>query len=183
MGKRVDPVERFWARVDRSPDGCWLWKGGHFNNGYALISIERRPKGAHRFAYELLVGPIPDGLQLDHLCRVRGCVNPKHLEPVTPRTNLLRGATKAAANAAKTHCMHGHEFTAENTVIMKSGSRSCRECGRIRWRSYHPPTGAKIGRAFADECHRGHPLSGDNLYVSPKGKRNCRACLKIRAGR
>ena len=89
----------------------------------------------HRVAYEAAVGPIPEGLQLDHLCRNTLCTNPAHLEPVTCRENLLRGNTLQAANAAKTHCPYGHPYAGENLRVrrLKSGGlgRSCRECARV----------------------------------------------------
>ncbi len=177
--------ERVWKRVDKSgPGGCWLWTGALFQvTGYGMLSVDDRPALAHRLSYAINVGPIADGLHLDHLCRVRRCVNPAHLEPVTIRTNLMRGdTTLAASNAAKTECLRGHPFTEENTYLYR-GARMCRECRRQRWKADHPPTGAKKGRPFAAECNRGHPLSGPNLYVSPKGKRVCQACLAIRAAK
>lgn len=127
-------VERFWSKVTKT-DTCWLWTA-YLRRGYGKIKISNRTVLAHRFAYEMLVGPIPDGLQLDHLCRVRNCVNPAHLEPVTSRENTLRGATPAALNAAKTHCKNGHEYTPENTYLIKptktqpNGARACRTCRR-----------------------------------------------------
>ncbi|TDD77726.1 HNH endonuclease [Actinomadura rubrisoli] len=90
---------------------------------------ERKNVVVHRFVYESLVGPIPEGLVLDHLCRVRACCNPAHLEPVTDRVNILRGASITAANARKTHCDHGHEFTSQNTYRHR-GRRLCRACNR-----------------------------------------------------
>lgn len=88
-------AERFWAKVEKTP-GCWLWRGSHNMRGYSTFHVEAgrsEPKKvlAHRYAYELLVGPIPDGLQIDHVCRNKGCVNPEHLEPVTPSENMRRG--------------------------------------------------------------------------------------------
>lgn len=80
--------------------------------------------------YRELVAPIPDDLTLDHLCRVRACVNPDHMEPVTIRENALRGETAAARNAAQTHCPQGHEYTGENTYVTTAGSRRCRTCTR-----------------------------------------------------
>jgi hypothetical protein len=85
----------------------------------------------HRVAYELLVGPIPEGLELDHLCRNTRCVNPEHLEPVTGRENLMRAVSSwAAKNAAKTHCPQGHPYDEENTKVKRDGGRACRACGR-----------------------------------------------------
>src|SRR3990167_6386730 len=110
--------------------GCWLWTGADDGNGYGTLTVGRVMRKAHLYSYEAFVGPIPEGLQLDHLCRVRCCVNPDHLEPVTQRENILRGMGIAAVNARKTFCKHGHEFSAENTRVRKNGTRQCRACHR-----------------------------------------------------
>lgn len=124
-------VERFWLRVDKGgPGGCWLWTGCIGTAGYGFFYTGVRQANAHRFAYEAAVGPIPDGMQLDHLCRVRRCVNPGHLEAVSSRENTLRGHGPAALNARQTHCIRGHEFTPENTYVRSNRSRDCRECKR-----------------------------------------------------
>lgn len=118
----------FWAKVDRSGE-CWLWTAYTMPNGYGTW----RQTLAHRVAYELSIGPIPDGLQLDHLCRVRNCVRPDHLEPVTCRENLLRGDTITARCVAATHCPHGHPYDEANTYRSPTnGSRSCRACSGSR---------------------------------------------------
>jgi len=138
---RKRPVEeRFWEKVDRSGD-CWLWTAYVGARGYAYIVTGGRVAPAHRLAYEWLVGPIPEGLEIDHLCRVRHCVNPAHLEPVTHRENDLRGVGIAAQNARKTHCERGHPLSGDNIRIRKEGWRTCLFCEQIRvakWQSRHP---------------------------------------------
>lgn len=118
------------------PSQCWILPSQNNTMRYATVRINGRATTAHRAMYEILVGPIPDGLQLDHLCRNRSCFNPKHLEPVTCRENLLRGNTHAATNAKKTHCIRGHAYDATNTILLATGGRACRECGRIRAKEY-----------------------------------------------
>lgn len=126
---------RFWAKVDKNgPGGCWPWLGA-VRTGYGRFAVQqKRLVQAHRFAYELLVGPIPDGLELDHLCRNRACVNPDHMEPVTSRVNTLRGTSPAARNAVKTHCDAGHPLSPENTYVW-NGQRACKTCRRSFTRS------------------------------------------------
>ena len=123
-------AERFWPKVDVShPLGCWEWIAYVNPKGYGDFNVSGRPVHAHRVAYELLRGPIPDGLHLDHLCRNTSCVNPDHLEAVTPADNALRGFGVLAKHARKTTCARGHVFTAENTSLTKLGRR-CRTCHR-----------------------------------------------------
>ena len=114
-----------------SEDGCWLWSGYVQKSGYASYTkmVDGKRPLAHRFTYEALVGPIPEGMVLDHLCRNRACVNPSHLEPVSMQENILRGEGFAATNAQKTHCKHGHPFDDENTWVYR-GLRHCRTCRR-----------------------------------------------------
>lgn len=122
---------RFWAKVEKT-EACWLWTGARGRAGYGHFwsTAARQMTTAHRFAYELLVGPIPPGLQIDHLCRNRRCVRPDHLEPVTTRENTFRSPlTQASINAAKTHCKHGHPFDGAN-LYYAQGYRACRVCHR-----------------------------------------------------
>lgn len=144
------PEERFWAKVnkngplpERRPElgPCWLWIA-HLIKGYGRFSLGSHEAGnvqAHRYAWELLIGPIPEGLTLDHLCRNRACVKvvadehgPAHLEPVTHAENLLRGDGVAGTNARKAHCPKGHPYDEANTRIDRTGRRFCRACARER---------------------------------------------------
>lgn len=114
---------------------CLLWVGKLNHEGYAqmgwisLVDKQQHSTG-HLFAYERFVGPIPEGFQVDHLCRVRNCVASWHLEAVTPRENLLRGNTFQALNVAKTQCPEGHPYDKANTYVWTDGSRHCRTCAR-----------------------------------------------------
>jgi hypothetical protein len=120
-------IERFWERVDASGD-CWEWTGGLIPDGYGHAYVNGKSRGAHRVAYEALVGPLPVGLQIDHLCRNRRCVNPDHMEPVTPRENTLRGYSRTAQLARRTTCVHGHDLA--DALVSRRGWRLCRSCRR-----------------------------------------------------
>ena len=122
------PEQRFWAKVDKVWEH-WLWKRGRDGPGYGKLKVNGKSVGAHRYAYELLVGPVPAAMELDHLCRIRHCVNPDHLEVVTRKENILRGSSPSAVHARQTHCVHGHEFTEANTIHRVNG-RGCRRCKR-----------------------------------------------------
>lgn len=114
---------------------CIEWVGRRSEKGYGRIRFHGRDIAAHRIAYEAAIGPIPAGLQIDHLCRNPRCVNPLHLEPVTAKENVRRSESLAAKNAVKSHCKHGHAFTPEN-IIRKRGYRHCRICQRAATRDY-----------------------------------------------
>lgn len=122
--------ERFWDRVSRADDeSCWEWIGARDERGYGRLGHGGRGTGfsyAHRLSYEINVGPIPTGLTIDHLCRNTSCVNPRHLEPVSLEENIRR------AKRYRTHCIHGHEFTPENTYWRKEGRRQCIQCQHDR---------------------------------------------------
>ena len=147
--KATDPTIRFDAMVDfagPTPDGfdtpCWLWVGGKKPQGYGVFQtgglVARKTHNAHRWNYERFVGPIPDGFHIDHLCRVRNCVNPAHLEAVSPKVNNERSDSPTAKNGRKTHCPEGHELTGENlsSYHLKRGERSCRICAAARLRAF-----------------------------------------------
>lgn len=126
-------TERFWSNVDKTST-CWLWTAGKFSGGYGCFAVRRdgkhRALKAHRVSVALLQGD--PGPVLDHICRVRECVNPEHLRAVTERENILAGIGPSAINARKTHCPRGHEYTAENTVTNSRGCRECRTCRKQR---------------------------------------------------
>lgn len=153
------PEDRFWSRVDKNgpvPEGlpemgpCWLWTGA-LREGYANFNLNNKSVDAHRIAYLWLVGAIPEGKQLDHLCHTvsidtckggetchhRRCVNPAHLDPVTGVTNAMRGLSPHALNARKTHCPKGHPYDEENTYINSEGQRICRICQARRMREWY----------------------------------------------
>jgi hypothetical protein len=120
--------------------GCWLWmKGGDGKGGYGRIPRAIPDRSAHRMAYKLLRGPIPDDMEIDHLCRVRCCVNPDHMEVVTARINTLRGMTIPAANLTKTHCPKGHPYSGDNLGDY-NGARHCLACERNRKREKYKLT-------------------------------------------
>ena len=128
------PFSRFWSKV-RKTETCWLWTAGLDDvpgKGYGQFYLNGKKVKAHRLAYEMLVGAIPTGLFIDHLCRNRSCVNPEHLEPVSNKENVLRGDTYSSGhNRTKTHCPKGHEYSEANTRFYNSGYRKCRACHRL----------------------------------------------------
>lgn len=134
VAKRKTFDEQFWPKIDPDTNGgCWLWNAAIFpSTGYAAIQHRGRSICAHRVGYEALVGPVPDGLELDHKCRVRSCVNPDHLEPVTHVENLRRSPIHVGS---RSECPAGHPYSAENTKITKAGERVCRTCRLKRQRS------------------------------------------------
>lgn len=129
-------IDRIMDRVAEDANGCWIFTGP-LTGGYGhSVDESGQPVRAHRATYAEFVGPIPDGLHLDHLCSVRNCVNPQHLEPVTQAVNNQRAYDRAAVDGRrakrplKPHCSHGHEYTPETTYVNPDGSRSCRLCSR-----------------------------------------------------
>lgn len=129
--ERAPLLDRLLDKTAAGWGGCIVWTGA-LREGYGAIHHKGRMLRAHRVAYQLLVGPIPEGLVLDHLCRNRRCINPHHLEPVTMRVNTMRSPiAPSTINALKTHCPKDHEYTPENTYRRANGHRGCRACGRI----------------------------------------------------
>lgn len=130
----VADLNRFFSKVEKT-DTCWNWTQ-KLDNGYGRFWMQGKSLIAHRVSYQFANGVIPKGLQLDHLCRNRSCVNPDHLEPVTIAENVLRGEGLSANNARKTHCKNGHELSGSNLYNSKRDSRVCRICQLARLRAW-----------------------------------------------
>lgn len=172
MGRvETDPIKRFMANIETDPKtGCWLWQGPTYH-GYGRFFADGRKTLAHRWMYEYRNGPIHNGLLLRHLCKIRLCCNPSHLELATHKDVCVDRKPKEA----KTHCIRGHPFDDENTYFYLGRMRTCRECVRIR------RSGETRSPKNADKTHcpHGHPYSGDNLYIAGNGQRRCRECIRI----
>jgi hypothetical protein len=147
-------------------DGCWPWLAHVGPDGYGRFRWQNRQRVAHRVVYELLVGSVPAGLQLDHLCRNRSCVRPDHLEPVTARENVRRSPIHVAN---RTHCPQGHPYDEVNTFIRSDGARVCKTCER--WTG----TGKGSFQRSKTHCPRGHPYDEVNTRITAWG-RQCRVC-------
>jgi len=131
--------KRLLSKVDFTDEGCWEWQAGKDGGGYGSVMIRRKRYGVHRLAYLEWVGPIPEGMEIDHLCRNRKCFNPYHLEAVTGRINKLRGIGFVAKHALATHCPKGHPYDETNTYVRKgTGYRDCKTClsdrSKARWK-------------------------------------------------
>lgn len=200
--ERTPVLERMKRRTVETPapegapvEGpCWLWQGYIETTGYGSLTVshsgseKRRTAFVHRVGYEALVGPIPVGLHLDHLCRVRSCWNPRHLEPVTARTNILRGTSPSAKYAAQTECMRGHNLTEPENVYVpprQPNRRMCRTCikesRKARWekeKEFRPE------REKPMTCKRGHDLTAPGNVRIPANNPNhrvCRVCTRENA--
>ena len=127
----MTPTEqRFWSKVSKGKrTACWLWQGHRDKLGYGKFRYGGKAgRLAHRYSYELLVGPIARGLEIDHLCRITSCVNPTHLEAVTPKVNTMRSPNcSSSVNRRKTHCPKGHPLAGEN-LVMEGKARRCYQC-------------------------------------------------------
>lgn len=153
-------------------DSCWLWVGYIDRYGYGTRYFEGRTQGVHRIAYQLLIGPVPAGLQLDHLCRVKNCVNVEHLEPVTGAVNTRR------ARLIKTRCPAGHAY---DYVVSTTGERRCRACTAEQKRKYRDRARGGPAKPYGSaktHCDQGHPYDGANTGHKANGARRCRACAR-----
>lgn len=176
MAKRQPVEPRFSAKVHKT-ETCWLWTAWIERNGYGRFWLDGRQQGAHRVAYELHVGPIPEGLEIDHLCRVRHCVNPEHLEPVTPAENMRRSTVAEAARERArqtTHCAKGHPYDEENTYFDSKG-RNCLTCKKANARSHYERT-RELTIQRAAEWSRANPERSREL--TREGQRRYRAKKK-----
>jgi hypothetical protein len=163
-------AERFWRSVEKR-GSCWIWTGT-INLGYGTFQAGGKSLRAHRVAWVLVHRrPIPDGLSLDHICRVRSCVNPDHLEPVTTRINVLRGIGVTAINARKTHCRRGHPLELGNLFYVR-GMRQCVKCEAIRAR-----------RKYDNRVKAGRCLRCSKNPRAAHSRRYCAVCLAFDAQR
>lgn len=190
--ERIDPVARFWQNIERVDSGCWLWIGYvNKRTGYGQFSPDpTRLMVAHRFMYETLVEPIPEGLVLDHVCHSidlscvggacvhRRCVNPSHLEPVTHRENVRRGRV-----SNRSHCPNGHPVTKDSHMTPPSGGRHCKQCHADLENERRRRQGISQKIFFTKEmthCPKGHEMTFENTYIVPKtGNIRCKECVRI----
>lgn len=177
---------RLFTKHVALPDenGCMIWTAVLKVGGYGVfgIKVDGRWRNclAHRFAYEYFVGPVPSGLELDHLCRNRACVNPTHLEPVTRWENIMRGEGVSAKHAAKTHCPRGHPYAGDNLRIVANGWRQCRACQREKYREQHPFV--RLDTRLRTHCDQGHEFTPENIYWRGHW-RTCRLCERLKVQR
>lgn len=180
----------FWLKVRWDPSGCWLWEGNRTPTGYGLFGYWRggdKPYGTlrvHKQMYRWFVGEVPEGLELDHLCRSRNCVNPAHLEAVTHLENVRRGQI-GHIHRSKTHCPKGHPYDEVNTLWVRTPrgtmGRQCRECSREQtrvWRQKNPQSPQPRKQRVITHCPKGHVYDAQNTYFTLAGHRKCRTCRR-----
>lgn len=183
---RARTQDRVFDKIDwpSSDEACWDWTGAKFHYGHGRIGVQvdgkTRSFQVHRLTYAWEYGDQP--LPLDHLCANTSCVNPRHLQPVTVRTNTLRGEGPTAVNAQRTHCVNGHPLYGDN-LYMDRGRRRCRECGRQRHRKWDANQERKTPARKGDRrthCKFGHEATPENTYYRKDGTRECRVCHRER---
>ncbi len=198
MSCRARPLaERLLAKIEKTDVGCWLFNG-HIDkkSGYGKLSPDRTPDAVqtsiwvHRISYAAHKGAIPFGMELEHTCGVRRCVNPEHLRPITHRENFVHNRLPGQVRvniATKTHCIHGHPLSGDNLVIRANGKR--RECRTCKRAIVKRAAAKKAAQRRAESrvrgahnrqkthCPQGHPYNGENLVID-RGQRGCRACRK-----
>ena len=172
----IPPVERFLARVERTESGCWIWIGATRGHRYASFMVDGKTVMAHRWSYEHYVGPIPEGLQIDHKCGITICVNPEHLRALTARENVL-----AYHREQRTFCGNGHDITQPGATVMRLGGKVqvCRQCGRDRKNRYRRKI--YVPAPEPTTCKNGHPK--ELSYRGSDGKFHCRECRRARKAR
>lgn len=146
MAKYLNKNSGIFGENESYPTECWIWTGPISGSGYGKVTLGNIQYTAHRIIYETIIGKIPKELELDHLCRVRPCCRPLHLEPVTGRENKLRGISPAAINARKTRCINGHKLNAGNVWIGGNGWRYCRKCLKVKLKKYQDTLKIKRGK-------------------------------------
>jgi hypothetical protein len=189
---------RVWTRIIGDlATHCWVWTAAKSSRGYGEIKLGGVQSSPYRVVYEWLVGTIPYGLVLDHLCQNRLCVNPAHMEPVTPGENTLRGQSPQALNRLKTHCPQGHPYDEANTIYLPdSAGRRCRICRDGYYAEHREHLRALKNAEYAaralakgkitlpapakrTHCKRGHKYTPENTYITLQGHRQCRECNRI----
>jgi hypothetical protein len=171
-------LDRLLGRVVQQSNDCWEWQGARTGSGYGAQQFRGRLELTHRISYLLHVGPIPDDLVIDHVCRNTICCNPEHLDAVTQGENVRRQPRVSE----RTQCPQGHDLAGLNAYVTPRGFVRCRACRAVaseRWLTKTDGT-PRDPRAH---CQRGHALDAANTYVTPQGRRNCRTCRRAAAER
>lgn len=173
-------IKRFIKYLKITDSNCWEWQGAIDKDGYGFYTLNKL-MSAHRASYIMFVGKISKGKQIDHLCRNRSCVNPDHLEQVSPRENTLRSPiAPAAINSRKTHCYKGHEFRDENLYIVKTtGERRCRTCTNLNKKARRSKLD-KPRKPDRTYCKYAHLLDDTNMGFSKSGEWYCKKCVADR---
>ncbi|OKH70830.1 hypothetical protein EB72_24865 [Mycobacterium sp. SWH-M1] len=169
LPKTATAEERFWIKVEKT-DTCWLWTAATMKNGYGRFD--------RILAHHFLVGKPPEGYEWDHLCFIRNCVRPDHLELVTRAENHRRQRRHGGGPSTSPYCKNGHLWS-ENTNVLPSGKRQCRACIRENMRRFRGG-GPKTA---VTQCKHGHPFTDDNTYYRKNGSRSCRTCSREKAAR